>query len=66
MNTFDNFYAESKELLDKAVIETATSELSGGPYTPSEFAGKILAANQKVTLDTLRIYHEWLSAQLEK
>lgn len=65
MKTFDNFYSEYKEQLDKSVLD-ASKLLSGGPYSPSELAGKMIACNQSLILDALRFYHEWLSEQSEK
>lgn len=49
MKTFDTFYSEYRDRLNSSVQEIA-SEMSGGPYSPSEFAGKLIAANQMVTL----------------
>ena len=65
MKTFDTFYSEYRDRLNSSVQEIA-SEMSGGPYSPSEFAGKLIVANQMVTLDTLRMYHQWLSEQSEE
>lgn len=47
MKTFDTFYSEYRDRLNSSVQEIA-SEMSGGPYSPSEFAGKLIAANQMV------------------
>ena len=65
MKTFDTFYSEYRDRLNSSVQEIA-SEMSGGPYSLSEFAGKLIAANQMVPLDALRMYHQWLSEQSEE
>ena len=65
MKPFNDFYSECKEQLDKSALD-ASKSLSGGPYSPSEIAGKMIVCNQMLILDTLRLYHEWLSEQPEK
>lgn len=67
MDNFSSFYNASNEELDKLLSEVISDNFPDNQrLSPAEFAGAILNANRTITLDTLRVYHEWLSEQLGK
>lgn len=64
MKPFSDFYTSSNEKLDELLKEVIADEFAENEKLSSaEFAGKIISANRIITLDTLRVYHEWLSEQ---
>lgn len=65
MKNFNEFYQSASDELDKSIHEIITEEfITGERLNSTELVGKILSANQQITLDTLRIYHEWLVKEL--
>ena len=67
MKTFAEFYNESKDELNSLAQEAIKTQVSSQEnLSPTEFASKILTLSRTTTLDTLRVYHEWISEQLDK
>lgn len=66
MKTFDDFLDSSNErfveLLENVINEHLQEQES---LSAEEFASKILTVSREIMLDTLRLYHEWLSEQIQ-
>lgn len=66
MKSFDDFCSSHSDEMEENLQKIITGKvLDGTKLTISELAGTIVAFNRQITLDTLRLYHEWLSEQLQ-
>lgn len=67
MKSFNDFYTSTSADFDKFLKELIKEEFPTGEIvSPMELAGKLLSANSQLTLERLRLYHDWLSEQLDK
>ncbi len=66
MKSFSEFYNSSKDELNRLTEEVIQEHFPAGqPLSSTELTSKIVTASKTITLDTLRLYHDWLSEQNE-
>lgn len=66
MKSFDDFCSSYSDEMEENLQKIITGKVPDGTkLTISELAGTIVAFNRQITLDTLRLHHEWLSEQLQ-
>lgn len=66
MKSFDDFCSSYSDEMEENLQKIITGKVPDGTkLTISELVGTIVAFNRQITLDTLRLYHEWLSEQLQ-
>lgn len=66
LKPFKEFYNSSKDELYRLTEEVIQEHFhTRQSLSPTELASKIITVNQLITLDTLRLYHDWLSEQDE-
>lgn len=64
MKPFKEFYNSSKDELNQLTEEVIQEHFHAHQsLSPTELTSKIITVNQIITLDTLRLYHDWLSEQ---
>lgn len=61
MKDFDNFIESSKSEYSKIAEETIKSIIgNGGRMNLTELATRLISVSDELTLERLRLYHEWL------
>ena len=64
LKSFKEFYNSSKDELNRLTEEVIREHFSPArSLSPTELTSEIITVNQIITLDTLRLYHDWLSEQ---
>lgn len=67
MKSFDDFLDSSDEKTVELIVNAVREEFPGQEtVSVTELTARMLAISKNITLETLRVYHDWLSEQIQE